>query len=135
MEKMTMAQDRFYATGKRKSAIARVWLTPGNGKVTVNTIDADVYFAGMFKEHKITKPFQLTETVEQYDVMATLRGGGKSAQADALANGISKALLDVSPDNRLPLKRSGLLTRDARIKERKKYGQKAARAKFQFSKR
>jgi small subunit ribosomal protein S9 len=135
MEKMTMAQDRYYATGKRKSAVARVWLTPGSGKMTVNTIDANVYFAGMFKDHKISKPFQLTETTEQYDVMATLKGGGKSAQAEALANGISKALLDANPDYRLPLKKSGLLTRDARIKERKKYGQKAARAKFQFSKR
>lgn len=130
-----MAQDRLYATGKRKSAVARVWLAPGSGKVTVNALDADVYFAGMFKEHKINKPFQLTETMEQYDVMATLKGGGKSAQAEALANGISKALLGVSTEHRIPLKRSGLLTRDARVKERKKYGQKAARAKFQFSKR
>ncbi len=130
-----MAQDRFYATGKRKSSVARVWITPGSGKMTVNSIDVDVYFAGMFKDLKIRKPFQVTETVEQYDVMATLKGGGKSAQAEALANGISKALLGVSPENRTPLKRSGLLTRDARIKERKKYGQKGARAKFQFSKR
>ncbi len=132
---MTMAQDRFYATGKRKNAIARVWLTPGNGKLIINENDGNTYFAGMFKEHTINKPFQVTETAEQYDVVATLRGGGKSAQADALAHGISKALLSVSPENRIPLKRSGLLTRDARIKERKKYGQKAARAKFQFSKR
>jgi small subunit ribosomal protein S9 len=135
MEKMTMAQDRFYATGKRKSAIARVWITPGTGKVIVNEMDATVYFAGMFKGHKIAKPFQLTETAEQFDVMATLRGGGKSAQADALSHGISKALLSVGIENRLPLKRAGFLTRDPRIKERKKYGQKAARAKFQFSKR
>lgn len=130
-----MVQDRFYATGKRKNAIARVWLTPGTGKVIVNEIDATVYFAGMFKAHTLNKPFKVTETSEQYDVMATLKGGGKSAQADALSHGISKALLDVSLENRLPLKRSGLLTRDPRIKERKKYGQKAARAKFQFSKR
>jgi small subunit ribosomal protein S9 len=135
MEKMTMAQDRFYATGKRKNAIARVWLTPGSGKMIVNEMDAGAYFSGMFKGHTIEKPFKVTETLEQYDVMATLKGGGKSAQADALSHGISKALLDVSPENRLPLKRSGLLTRDPRIKERKKYGQKAARAKFQFSKR
>lgn len=132
---MTMAQDRFYATGKRKSAVARVWITPGSGKMTVNSIDADIYFAGMFKDLKIRKPFQVTETGEQFDVMATLKGGGKSAQADALSNGISKALLGVNQDHRVPLKRSGLLTRDARVKERKKYGQKAARAKFQFSKR
>jgi small subunit ribosomal protein S9 len=135
MEKTTMAQERFYATGKRKSAIARVWLTPGNGKMTVNEMDATVYFAGMFKGNTIDKPFKVTETTEQYNVMATLKGGGKSAQAEALAHGISKALLGVSLENRLPLKRSGLLTRDPRIKERKKYGQKGARAKFQFSKR
>jgi small subunit ribosomal protein S9 len=135
MEKMSMAQERFYATGKRKSAIARVWITPGTGKMIVNEMDATVYFAGMFKEHRIVKPFQVTETAEQFDVVATLRGGGKSAQADALSHGISKALLSVGPENRLSLKRAGFLTRDSRIKERKKYGQKAARAKFQFSKR
>ena len=130
-----MAQDRFYATGKRKNAVARVWLTPGSGKVVVNRMDADAYFGGTFKSHKIEKPFKTTETFEQYDVMATLKGGGKSAQVDALSHGISKALLEVSAENRLPLKRSGLLTRDPRVKERKKYGQKGARAKFQFSKR
>lgn len=130
-----MAQDRFYATGKRKSAIARVWLTPGTGKVVVNKVDADAYFGNTFKTYKLDKPFKVTETIEQYDVMATLAGGGKSAQVDALTHGISKALLEVNGENRGPLKKSGLLTRDARIKERKKYGQKGARAKFQFSKR
>ncbi len=130
-----MAQDRFYATGKRKNAIARVWLTPGTGKVIVNKLDADAYFGNTFKTQKIEKPFKITETTEQYDVMATLAGGGKSAQVDALSHGISRALLEVSPENRIPLKRSGLLTRDPRVKERKKYGQKGARAKFQFSKR
>ena len=130
-----MAQDRFYATGKRKNAIARVWLTPGTGKVIVNKLEADDYFGQIFKGHKIVKPFKVTETIEQYDVMATLKGGGKSAQVDALCHGISKALLETNPENRLPLKQSGLLTRDPRMKERKKYGQKGARAKFQFSKR
>lgn len=130
-----MAQDRFYATGKRKSAIARVWLTPGTGKVVVNKVDADNYFGNTFKTYKLDKPFKVTETTEQYDVMATLAGGGKSAQVDALTHGISKALLEVDGENRGPLKKSGLLTRDARVKERKKYGQKGARAKFQFSKR
>ncbi len=130
-----MAQDRFYATGKRKNAIARVWLTPGTGKVIVNKMEADVYFGGTFKTNKIEKPFKITETAEQYDVLATLKGGGKSAQVDALSHGISRALLEVDAENRLPLKRSGLLTRDPRVKERKKYGQKGARAKFQFSKR
>jgi small subunit ribosomal protein S9 len=130
-----MAQERFYATGKRKSAVARVWLAPGSGKVTVNQMDADGYFGQIFKSHKLAKPFRVTETLDQYDVIATLKGGGKSAQVDALCHGISKALLETNPDNRLPLKQSGLLTRDPRMKERKKYGQKGARAKFQFSKR
>ncbi len=130
-----MAQDRFYATGKRKNAIARVWLIPGNGKVVVNNMGAEDYFGGIFKTQKIEKPFKITETTEQYDVVATLKGGGKSAQVDALSHGISRALLEVDGENRLPLKRSGLLTRDPRVKERKKYGQKGARAKFQFSKR
>lgn len=130
-----MAQDRFYATGKRKNAVARVWLTPGSGKVVVNKLEADDYFGQIFKGHKIVKPFKVTETIEQYDVIATLKGGGKSAQVDALCHGISKALLETDPENRLPLKQSGLLTRDPRMKERKKYGQKGARAKFQFSKR
>ncbi len=130
-----MAQDSFYATGKRKNAVARVWLTPGTGKVTVNKVEVDAYFGRIFKSHKIETPFKVTETTEQYDVIATLKGGGKSAQVDALCHGISRALLETNPDTRLPLKQSGLLTRDPRIKERKKYGQKGARAKFQFSKR
>ncbi len=130
-----MAQDRFYATGKRKTAVARVWLTPGTGKIIVNKIDADDYFGQTFKGPRIIKPFKVTETIDQFDVIATLRGGGKSAQVDALSHGISKALLESNPENRLQLKQSGLLTRDPREKERKKYGQKGARAKFQFSKR
>jgi len=130
-----MAENRFYATGKRKTAVARVWITPGSGKVTVNTISADDYFGGTFQTYKIAKPFKVTDNVDGYDVIATLKGGGKSAQVDALTHGISRALLHVNPDNRLPLKKSGLLTRDPRMKERKKYGQKGARAKFQFSKR
>ncbi len=127
--------ERFYATGKRKKAVARVWITPGTGKITVNTLTADEYFGGIFQAQKLNKPFQVTETAEQYDVLATLKGGGKSAQVDAIAHGISKALLEVDIELRTPLKRSGLLTRDPRNKERKKYGQKGARAKFQFSKR
>ncbi len=130
-----MAQESFYATGKRKTAVARVWIKPGSGKVIINKVDPDAYFGGTFKTHKIDKPFKVTETVNQYDVMATLKGGGKSAQVDALSHGISRALLEVDLDYRLPLKKSGLLTRDPRKKERKKYGQKGARAKFQFSKR
>ncbi len=127
--------DRFYATGKRKKAVARVWISPGTGKVQVNKMSAEDYFGGIFQTHKLAKPFEVTETAEQYDVMATLTGGGKSAQVDALTHGISRALLEVNAELRIPLKRSGLLTRDPRNKERKKYGQKGARAKFQFSKR
>jgi small subunit ribosomal protein S9 len=85
-----MAIDRFYATGKRKSAVARVWLTPGIGKVIVNQLDAEAYFGGTFKTPKIEKPFKVTDTSEKYDVKATLRGGGKSAQVEALAHGISR---------------------------------------------
>lgn len=130
-----MVQDRFYATGKRKNAIARVWLTPGTGKVIVNKVEAGEYFGNIYKDHLIEKPFKVTETSEQYDVVATLKGGGKSAQVDALAHGISRALLETNPENRATLKTAGLLRRDQRVKERKKYGQKGARAKFQFSKR
>jgi len=130
-----MAQDSFYATGKRKSAIAKVWLTPGTGKIVVNKMTPENYFGGTFKIHKIDKPFKVTDTFENFDVMATLLGGGKSAQVDALTHGISRALLEVNLENRATLKKSGLLTRDPRMKERKKYGQKGARAKFQFSKR
>ena len=127
--------DKFYATGKRKKAVARVWITPGSGKVQVNKMSAEEYFGGTFQTHKLEKPFEVTETTEQFDVMATLTGGGKSAQVDALTHGISRALLEADAELRIPLKRSGLLTRDPRNKERKKYGQKGARAKFQFSKR
>ena len=130
-----MADNRYYATGKRKTAVARVWIKPGAGNIQVNKRSVDEYFGGGFLLQKIEKPFKTTETESQYDVMATLKGGGKSAQVDALCHGISKALLDTNPETRLPLKQSGLLTRDPRIKERKKYGQKGARAKFQFSKR
>ena len=127
--------DRFYATGKRKKAVARVWITPGSGKVQENKLTPEEYFGGTFQGQKIVKPFEVTATTDQYDVVATLAGGGKSAQVDALTHGISRALLEVDAEMRIPLKRSGLLTRDPRNKERKKYGQKAARAKFQFSKR
>mgnify|MGYP001811623237 FL=1 len=127
--------DRFYATGKRKKAVARVWITPGSGKVQVNKMPAEDYFGGTFQTHKLVKPFEVTETNEQFDVIATLTGGGKSAQVDALTHGISRALLEADAELRTQLKRSGLLTRDPRNKERKKYGQKGARAKFQFSKR
>lgn len=130
-----MAAERQYATGKRKTAVARVWVTPGKGEIKVNGMAFDEYFGSTYVRDKVDKPFVETETAAKFDVLATLRGGGKSAQAEALRHGISRALLAVNPEYRLTLKKSGLLTRDPRAKERKKYGQKGARAKFQFSKR
>jgi len=130
-----MADNRYYATGKRKTAVARVWLKPGSGAIQVNNMGADEYFGGLQARSRADRPFVLTETVGKYDVVATLRGGGKCAQADALRHGISKALLEVDPEMRAALKKAGMLTRDSRAKERKKYGKKAARASFQFSKR
>nr|WP_321464683.1 30S ribosomal protein S9 [uncultured Desulfobulbus sp.] len=130
-----MASEQTYATGRRKTAIARVWLTPGNGKMAVNKQEMIDYFGNIFFEPKVAKPFAVTETLEQYDVMATVKGGGKSAQVEALVHGIARALQELNPEMRIPLKRAGLLTRDPRAKERKKYGQRGARARFQFSKR
>ncbi|OGQ94147.1 MAG: 30S ribosomal protein S9 [Deltaproteobacteria bacterium RIFOXYD12_FULL_57_12] len=130
-----MADNREYATGKRKTAIARVWVMPGKGEIKVNDMSMDEYFGTGFVRQTIEQPFAATDTRSQFDVMATLKGGGKAAQAEALRHGISRALLIVNPEYRLTLKKAGLLTRDPRAKERKKYGQKGARAKFQFSKR
>jgi small subunit ribosomal protein S9 len=132
-----MAQQRFYATGKRKTAVARVWLQAGEGKIIVNQRPVDDYFGGLILEcrKKIEGPLQLTDNGGKFDVVATLRGGGKSAQTEALRHGIAKALLEVDSENRHALKKAGFLTRDPREKERKKYGLKGARARFQFSKR
>ena len=130
-----MAQEKTYATGKRKTAVARVWLTPGTGKVAVNKMEPAEYFGNIYFEPKLARPFAVTETAERYDVVATVAGGGKSAQVDALVHGISRALQELDPEMRLPLKKAGLLTRDPRAKERKKYGLRSARTRFQFSKR
>ncbi len=130
-----MSEQRYYATGKRKTAVARVWLKAGSGDINVNKHTFVDYFGGAIDPRNAMKPFHLTDTVEKFDVYATLKGGGKSAQADALRHGIAKALLEVDIENRLTLKKAGLLTRDSRVKERKKYGKKGARASFQFSKR
>ncbi len=130
------ATKKFYATGKRKNAVARVWLAPGSGQVSVNKMALEDYFGNIVdSRQKVNSPLALTDNVEKFDIIATLKGGGKSAQADALRHGISKALLEVDPENRMSLKKAGFLTRDARVKERKKYGKKGARASFQFSKR
>lgn len=126
---------RYYETGKRKSAIARVWLMPGSGQITVNRRSLEVYFP--LESHKmiIQEPLKITHTLGQYDVLVTVRGGGVSGQAAAIRHGISKSLLQTDAALRPTLKQAGFLTRDSRIKERKKYGQKKARKRFQYSKR
>ncbi|GMV66236.1 MAG: 30S ribosomal protein S9 [Candidatus Omnitrophica bacterium] len=124
-----------YGTGRRKTATARVFIKPGSGKIVVNGLDADQYFGRSVLSMIIRQPFDITDTNGKYDVMATIQGGGKSGQAGALRHGVSRALCDLSINNRAALKAAGLLTRDPRMVERKKYGQRGARARFQFSKR
>ncbi|AFM23135.1 30S ribosomal protein S9 [Desulfomonile tiedjei] len=130
-----MSEDRFYATGKRKNAIARVWIKPGNGSIVVNERPLDTYFGRQTSRMVILQPFELTQTVGRFDLVASVHGGGLSGQAGAIKHGLSKALLSVDPSFRSILKSAGFLTRDSRVKERKKYGKRAARASFQFSKR
>lgn len=129
------AQGRSYATGKRKDAIARVWIKPGTGKIEVNGRDQDVYFARPTLRMIIDQPFQVAERAGQFDVYATVSGGGLSGQAGAVKHGISKALTYYEPALRSVLKSAGFLTRDSRVVERKKYGKAKARRSFQFSKR
>ena len=126
---------RYYDTGKRKSAIARVWLLPGNGKITVNRRPLELYFPLETHTTLIQEPFRITQTLGQYDALITVRGGGISGQASAIRHVISKSLLQTDAALRPTLKQAGFLTRDSRIKERKKYGQKKARKRFQYSKR
>lgn len=132
---MSAAVSRYYATGKRKNSIARVWMMPGSGKVTINDKSMDQYFGRDVLKMIIRQPFEVTGTVDKYDVLVSVLGGGNSGQAGAIRHGISKALLAVDAESRGKLRKEGLLTRDPRAKERKKYGQKGARARFQFSKR
>jgi len=127
--------QRWYATGKRKTAVARVWLKAGTGNIAVNRRAFETYFPRETSRLVVMQPFDVTEQVGCFDVFATLAGGGISAQAEALRHGISKALLEYNAGLRDRLKRAGFLTRDARAKERKKYGQPGARKRFQFSKR
>ncbi len=127
--------SRFYATGKRKNSIARVWMMPGSGKVTINEKPMDQYFGRDVLKMIIRQPFEVTGTQDKFDVLVSVSGGGNSGQAGAIRHGISKALLAVDPESRSKLRKEELLTRDPRAKERKKYGQKGARARFQFSKR
>ena len=129
------AHGRAYATGRRKDAVARVWLKPGTGKVTVNGRDQEVYFARPTLRLIINQPFSITDREGQYDVVATVKGGGLSGQAGAVKHGISQALSLYEPSLRPALKAAGFLTRDSRVVERKKYGKRKARRSFQFSKR
>jgi small subunit ribosomal protein S9 len=128
-------QGRSYATGKRKDAVARVWVKPGSGKVTVNDKPVDTYFARPVLRMLIQQPLVTANRVGQYDVVCTVSGGGLSGQAGAVRHGLSKALTLSEPDLRGPLKKGGFLTRDSRVVERKKYGKAKARRSFQFSKR
>jgi small subunit ribosomal protein S9 len=125
----------FYATGKRKSAIARTWLKPGSGTISVNNRPLEDYFRIGTAIAIIQQPLVLTNSKESYDVDVKVIGGGISGQAGAIRHGISRALIQADPDSRTVLKRAGFIRRDSRVKERKKYGQKGARARYQFSKR
>ncbi|MBI1250142.1 MAG: 30S ribosomal protein S9 [Alphaproteobacteria bacterium] len=129
------AMGRAYATGKRKNAIARVWVKPGKGQITINGKNQDVYFARPVLRMVINQPFRVTEREGQYDVVCTVTGSGLSGQAGAVRHGISKALSDFEPALRPALKHAGFITRDSRVVERKKYGKAKARRSFQFSKR
>ncbi|MCC5984647.1 MAG: 30S ribosomal protein S9 [Rhodobacteraceae bacterium] len=129
------ALGRAYATGKRKDAVARVWIKPGSGRVVVNGKAMNEYFARPVLQMILRQPFQVAGVTDQFDVMATVKGGGLSGQAGAVKHGISKALQLYDPALRAPLKAAGFLTRDARVVERKKYGKAKARRSFQFSKR
>ncbi|MGV6838874.1 MAG: 30S ribosomal protein S9 [Planktomarina sp.] len=126
---------RSYATGKRKDAVARVWIKPGSGKVTVNGKDQDKYFARPVLQLILRQPFQVAGVEGEFDVMATVKGGGLTGQAGAVKHGISKALQLYNPELRAALKAAGFLTRDSRVVERKKFGKRKARRSFQFSKR
>lgn len=130
-----MNHVQYYGTGRRKTASARVFLRPGTGEVKVNGRTLDNYFPNEVLKMIIKQPLQLTETTEKFDILVTVLGGGSAGQAGAIRHGISRALLEFNLELRDRLKSAGLLTRDPRKKERKKYGQKGARARFQFSKR
>jgi small subunit ribosomal protein S9 len=132
---MIDVQKSFYATGRRKEAVARVWIQPGNGKIAINTRSLEDYFGRETSRMVFRQALELTETSGGLDIFCTVRGGGLSGQADAIRHGISRALIRYNPELRPSLKKAGYLTRDARKKERKKYGQRGARARFQFSKR
>ncbi|MFO8111404.1 MAG: 30S ribosomal protein S9 [Desulfosalsimonadaceae bacterium] len=130
-----MAEQLFYATGKRKMSVARTWLKPGTGEVTINNKPVEEYFGLASAREMIMQPFALTNTAGEFDIKVSVKGGGILGQAGAIRHGITKALFQSNPDFRVVLKKAGLVKRDPRTKERKKYGQRGARARFQFSKR
>jgi small subunit ribosomal protein S9 len=130
-----MAQDLWHAVGKRKTSVARVWLKPGTGVITVNNKALDQYISRESGVEVVKQPLEITETMDKYDINVNVRGGGVIGQAGAIRHGISRALVSINPEFRIPLKKAELLTRDPRMKERKKYGQPGARARFQYSKR
>ncbi|MBR6230042.1 MAG: 30S ribosomal protein S9 [Eubacterium sp.] len=130
-----MAAQTFYGTGRRKSSVARVYMTPGSGKVTINKKDMDDYFGLETLKIIVRQPLEVTGTTDKYDIKVTVRGGGFTGQAGAIRHGIARALNKADDEFRAPLKKAGFLTRDAREKERKKYGLKKARRAPQFSKR
>lgn len=127
-------ENSYYATGKRKNGVARTWITAGSGKIVINDKPANEYFSPSAML-VLTEPLSLIDAVETYDIKVTVKGGGIMGQAGAVRHGITKALLQADPETRSVLKKAGFITRDSRVKERKKYGQKGARARFQFSKR
>lgn len=128
-------ENVFYATGRRKTAIARTWLKPGNGKITVNNQPVEKYFSIESARTNMVQPLVITNLLDSYDVWVKVLGGGVNGQAGAIRHGITRALVQANPELRVQLKRAGFVRRDPRAKERKKYGQKGARARFQFSKR
>ena len=132
---MAAVVDRFYATGRRKTSVARVWIRPGSGRIVVNRRAFEVYFPRETLRMIISQPLEVTSTVGQFDMYVTVGGGGPTGQAGAVRHGLSRALARFDEKFRLPLKKAGLLTRDPRMRERKKYGQPGARQKFQYSKR
>ncbi len=130
-----MAEQKYYATGKRKTSIARVWMKPGSGDIFVNKRTLDEYFGRDTSKMVVRQPLELTDNVGKFDIHVNVSGGGASGQAGAIKHGITKALLEVNSELRGVLKKAGFVTRDSRVKERKKYGRRGARRSFQFSKR
>ncbi len=130
-----MAEERYHAVGKRKTAIARIWMKPGRGAIMINNKSIDEYVSKEAGRGLIRQPLEITGTIDKYDISVNVRGGGVLGQAGAIRHGISRALVNINPEFRILLKKAELLTRDPRMKERKKYGQAGARARFQYSKR